>query len=49
MARATEVAIDVLPTPGGPLRLMMAPFISLPASLRTATYSTMRSFTSSNP
>src|ERR671914_708286 len=55
IARATDSPIDVLPVPGGPISVRMAPerlSSSMPRSrrsLRTAMYSTMRSFTSSRP
>ena len=54
-ARATDSPIDVLPVPGGPISVRIAPlFLSfgMPRSwrsLRTARYSTMRSLTSSRP
>ena len=52
--RAIDSPIDVLPVPGGPTRVRIAPgaSTSIPRSsrsLRTAMYSTMRSLTSSSP
>mgnify|MGYP003315036175 CR=1 FL=1 len=47
-AEATEMAIDVLPTPGGPTRQMICPFMS-GARARTAMNSRIRSFTRSIP
>ena len=44
IARAIEWPRDVLPTPGGPTKHRIGPFMS-PFSLRTARYSTMRSLT----
>ena len=55
MARAIDSPIEVLPVPGGPMRVRIAPerlSASMPRSSRsflTATYSTMRSLTSSSP
>ena len=55
VARAIDSPIDVLPVPGGPISVRIAPerlSSSMPRSLRsfaTAMYSTMRSFTSSRP
>ena len=55
VARAIDSPIEVLPVPGGPISVRMAPdFLSsaMPRSwrsFRTAMYSTMRSFTSSSP
>ena len=55
VARAIDSPIDVLPVPGGPMRVRMAPALrsaSIPRSsrsLRTAMYSVMRSLTSSRP
>ena len=55
IARAMDSPIEVLPVPGGPIRVRIAPdFLSawIPRSSRsflTATYSTMRSLTSSRP
>ena len=48
-ARARSTApSDVLPTPGGPMRQRIGPFLSC-FSLRTARYSRMRFFTFSRP
>ena len=53
--RAIDSPIDVLPVPGGPISVRIAPdFLSgsIPRSsrsLRTAMYSTIRSLTSSSP
>ena len=44
IARAIDWPSDVLPTPGGPTKQRIGPFMS-PFSLRTARYSTIRSFT----
>ena len=45
---ATDFAIDVLPTPGGPARHMIGPFRFLDSFL-TARYSRILSLTSSRP
>ena len=45
---ATNYPIEVLPTPGGPRRQRIGPFLSF-LSLRTARYSTMRFLTLSRP
>ena len=47
-ARATDFAMLVLPTPGGPTRHKMGAFNS-PVSFKTARYSTTRSLIFSNP
>jgi hypothetical protein len=47
-ARAMLLPSDVLPTPGGPMRHRIGPFLSF-LSLRTARYSRMRFFTFSRP
>ena len=55
IARAIDSPIEVLPVPGGPISVRIAPALasaSMPRSSRsflTATYSTMRSLTSSRP
>ena len=55
VARAIDSPIDVLPVPGGPIRVRIAPerlSSSIPRSLRsfiTPMCSTIRSFTSSRP
>ena len=55
VARAIDSPIEVLPVPGGPIRVRIAPerlSSAMPRSSRsflTATYSTMRSLTSSRP
>src|SRR5215208_6475720 len=54
-ARAIDSPIDVFPVPGGPISVRIAPerlSSAMPRSwrsLRTARYSTIRSFTSSSP
>ena len=47
-ARATDFAIDVLPTPGGPTKHKMGAFM-LFVSCNTARYSVMRVLTFSSP
>ena len=55
VARAIDSPIEVLPVPGGPISVRMAPerlSSVMPRSwrsLRTAMYSVIRSFTSSRP
>ena len=48
MARAMDLPSEVLPTPGGPTKNRIGERI-FSASLRTAMYSTMRSFGFSRP
>ena len=47
-ARATDLAREVFPTPGGPVRQRIGPF-NFPLSEATAKYSTIRSLTFSSP